>query len=62
MKLFNVKNTIVSLSRNGFIRSLDYQNTVNLEQKSEFEESVAERTKIRRQKKFDENTLQICLI
>ena len=52
MKLFNIKNTIVSLFRNGFIRSLDYQNTVKLEQKPEFEESVAERTKIRRQKRI----------
>ena len=51
MKLFDIKNTIVSLFRNGFIRSLDYQNTVKLEQKPEFEESVAERTKIRGQKK-----------
>ena len=40
--------------RNGFIQSLDYQNTVKLEQKPEFEESVAERTKIRRQKKSDD--------
>ena len=54
MKLFNIKNTIVSLFRNGFIRSLDYQNTVKLEQKPGFEESVAERTKIRRQKKSDD--------
>ena len=54
MKLFNIKNTIVILFRNGFIRSLDYQNTVKLEQKPEFEESVAERTKIRRQKKSDD--------
>ena len=54
MKLFNIKNTIVSLFRNGFIRSLDYQNTVKLEQKPGFEESVAERTKIRKQKKSDD--------
>ena len=33
MKLFNIKNTIVNLFRNGFIKSLDYQNTVKLEQK-----------------------------
>ena len=48
MKLFHIKNTIVSLFRNGFIRSLDYQNNIKLEQKPEFEESVAERTKTRR--------------
>ena len=54
MKLFDIKNTIDSLFRNGFIRSLDYQNTVKLEQKPEFQESVAERTKIRRQKKSDD--------
>ena len=54
MKLFDIKNTIVSLFRNGFIRSLDYQNTVKLEQKPGFEESVAERTKIRKQKKSDD--------
>ena len=52
MKPFDVKNTIVSLFRNGFIRSLDYQNTVKLEQKPEFEESLAERKKIKRQKKI----------
>ena len=54
MKLFDIKSTTVSLFRNGFIRSLYYQNTVKLEQKPEFEESVAERTKIRRQKKSDD--------
>ena len=55
MKLFDIKNTIVSLFKNDLIRSLDYQNTVKLEQKTEFEESVAERTKIRRQRKSDDN-------
>ena len=54
MKLFDIKNIIVSLFRNCFFRSLDYQNTVKLEQKPEFQESVAERTKIRRQKKSDD--------
>ena len=33
MKLFDVKNTIVNLFRNDFFKSLDYQNTVKLEQK-----------------------------
>ena len=60
MKLFNIKNTIVSLFRNGFIRPLDYQNTAKLKQKPEFEESVAERTKTRRQKNLMINTLQTC--
>ena len=54
MKLFHIKNAIVSLFRNGFIRSLDHQNTVKLERKPEFEENVADRTKIRRQKKSDD--------
>ena len=54
IKLFDIKNTIVNLFRNGFIRSLDYQNTIKLEQKPEFEESVAERTKIRRETKSDD--------
>ena len=53
MKLFNFKNTIASLFRNGFIGFLDYQSTVKLEQKPEFEKSVAERTKIRGQKMPD---------
>ena len=54
MKLFDIKNTFVSFLRNGFIRSLDYQNTIKLGQKPEFEENVPERTKIRRQKKSDD--------
>ena len=54
MKLFDIKNTIVSLFRNCFSRSLDYQNTVKLEQKPKFKDSVAEIAKIRRQKKSDD--------
>ena len=54
MKLFDIKNTIFSLLRNGFIRSLDYQDTLKLEKEPEFEESVAERTELRRQKKSDD--------
>ena len=53
MKLFDIKNTIVSLFRNGFIKSLDYQSTLKLEQKSKPEESVEERTTLRKQR-FDE--------
>ena len=54
MKLLDIENTIVILFKNGFVRSLDYQNTLKIEQKPEFEESVAEITKIRRQKKSDD--------
>ena len=54
MKLFDIKNTIFSLFRNGFIRSLDYQDTVKFEKEPEFEESVAERTELRRQKRSDD--------
>ena len=54
MKLFDIKNTIFSLLRNGFIRSLDYQDTLKLEKEPEFEENVAERTELRRQKKSDD--------
>ena len=54
MKLFDIENTIVILFKNGFVRSLDYQNTLKIEQKPEFEESAAEITKIRRQKKSDD--------
>ena len=49
MKLFDIKNTIASLFRNSLIGSLEYQNTAKVEQKR-----VAERTKIRRQKKSDD--------
>ena len=52
MKLFDIENTIVILFKNGFVRSLDYQNTIKIERKPEFEEGVAEITKIRRQKKI----------
>ena len=38
---------------NGFIKSLKYQSTVKLEPKLKYEESIAERTKMRRQR-FDE--------
>ena len=50
MKLFEIKNTIVGLFRNGFIEHLDYQSVVGLEQKSKTEESAPERTKLRKQK------------
>ena len=51
--LFDIRNTIVSLFRNGFIDPLQYQSTVKLEQKSKPEQSVGKRTKLRR-KRFDE--------
>ena len=46
--LFDIKKAIVSLFRNGFIKPLDYQSAVKLEQKSKPEESVGERTKLRK--------------
>ena len=51
--LFDIRNAIVSLFRNGFIKPLQYQSTVKLEQKSKPEQSVGKRTKLRR-KRFDE--------
>ena len=36
--------------RNGFIKPVDYQGAVKLEQKSKSEECVGERTKLRKQK------------
>ena len=50
MKLFDIRNTIVSLFKNGFIGPLDYQSTVKLEHEPKPEESVRERTKLRRQR------------
>ena len=50
MKLFDIRNTIISLFRNGSIKSLDYQSTVKLELKPKPEESVGERTKLRKQR------------
>ena len=50
MKLFDIINTIVGLFRNCFIKSLDYQGTVKLEQKPKPEESVGERTKLKKQR------------
>ena len=50
MKLFDIRNASVSLFRNVFIRSLDYQSTVGLEPILKSEESIAERIKMRRQR------------
>ena len=50
MKLFDIRNTIVSLFRNVFIKPLDYQNTLKLELKPKPEESIGERTKLRKQR------------
>ena len=50
MKLFDIRNTTVSLFRNGFIKSLDYQITLKLELKPKPEESVGERAKLRKQR------------
>ena len=51
--VFDIRNAIVSLFRNGFIKPLQYQSTVKLEQKSKPEQSVGKITKLRR-KRFDE--------
>ena len=53
MKVFDIRNVIVSLFRNGFIRSLDYESTVGLGPNLKSEKSIAKRTKMRRQR-FDE--------
>ena len=50
IKLFDIRNTIVSLFRNGVIKSLECQGTVKLEQEPKPEESVGERIKLRKQR------------
>ena len=59
IKLFDIRNTIVSL----FIKPLDYQSTVKLKQESKPEESVGERTKLRKQRlnEIDKNEKRISL-
>ena len=49
MMLFDIRNAIVSLFRNGFVKPLDYQSAVKLEKKSKPEKTVGERTKLRKQ-------------
>ena len=51
--LFEIRNAVVSLYRNGFIKFLEYLSTAKLEQNLKPEQSVGERTKLRRQR-FDE--------
>ena len=51
--LFDIRNAIVSLFRNGFIKPLQYQSTAKLEQKSKPEQIAGKRTKLKR-KRFDE--------
>ena len=51
--LFDIRNAIVSLFRNGFIKPLQYQSTVKLEQKSKPEQIAGKRPKLTR-KRFDE--------
>ena len=48
--LFDIRNAIASLFRNRFIKPLDYQNAVKLEQKSKPEETAGEKTKFRKQR------------
>ena len=63
IKLFDIRNAIVSLFRNGFIKPLDYQSAVKLKQESKPEESVGGRTKLRKQRlnEIDENEKRISL-
>ena len=51
--LFDIRNAIVSLFRNGFIKPLQYQSTAKLELKSKPEQIAGKRTKLKR-KRFDE--------
>ena len=50
MMLYDIRNAIASLFRNRFIKPLDYQSAVKLEQKWKPEESPGERTKLRKQR------------
>ena len=50
MKLFDTRNAIVGLFKNVFIKSSDFQSAAKIEQKSKSEESLTERTKLRKQK------------
>ena len=50
MMLFGIRNAIANLFRNRFIKSLKYESTVKLEQKSKPEQNVVGRTKLRRQR------------
>ena len=50
MMLFDIRNAIFSLFKNGFIKPLEYKSTVKLEQKSKPEQNVGERTKLIRQR------------
>ena len=50
MKLFDIRKKIVSLFSNGSIIPLDCQSTAKSEPKIKSEESIAERTKLRRQR------------
>ena len=75
MKSFDIRNANVSLFENNFIWSLDCQRTTKLKPKQKSEESIEERTKLRRQR-FDEiaknkekintelfkNTLSFCIL
>ena len=50
MKLFDIRKKVISLFRKGFIKSLDYPSAVKLKQEPKPEESVGERTKLRKQR------------
>ena len=48
--LFDIRNAIGSSFRNGFIKLLEYQSAIKLKRKPKSEESIAERTKLKRRK------------
>ena len=50
IKLFDIRNTVVSLFTNGFIKSSDYQGTAKLKQEPKPEKGIWERTKWRKQR------------
>ena len=48
--LFDIRNAIFILFKNGFIKPLEYQSAVKSKPKPKSEESIAERRKLRRQR------------
>ena len=50
MMLFDIRNAIVSLFRNGIIKPLEYHSDKKSKPKPKSEESISERTKLRRER------------
>ena len=50
MMLFDIRNAIVSLCRDGFIKPLDYQSTLNWNKNQSLKKSIGERTILRKQR------------